>query len=209
MEKLPELKYSYDSLEPYIDEKTMILHHTKHHKGYVDKYNNAIKETEYENKNVIEVIKNLESIEESKRTTIKNNGGGHINHSIFWKLLNKNGKKQPEGKLLEDIKNVFGSFEKFLEEFKKTALNHFGSGWAWLVYKDGSLKIYSTLNQDNPFMKNEIPILGLDVWEHAYYLKYQNRRNEYIESFFEILDWSVVEENYEYALKGEEEKIVY
>ena len=209
MEKLPELNYSYESLEPFIDAKTMELHYTKHHNGYVEKYNSAVKGTKFENEKALDVIKKLEEVDENIRTAVKNNGGGHINHSIFWKLLNKNGKKIPEGELLDAINNVFGSFEDFLELLKKTATSHFGSGWAWLVYKDGSLKVYSTLNQDNPFMNDEIPLLGIDVWEHAYYLKYQNRRNEYVENILKILDWSVVEKNYEYAKNKEEEKIVY
>lgn len=195
--KLPELDYGYDALEPYIDARTMEIHHSKHHQGYVDKANDALKGTDLENMDVEEVLKNLDRLPEEKRTAVINNAGGHYNHSIFWKIMSPNGGGKPEGRLAEKIDQDLGGFEKFKEDFTKAAVGQFGSGWAWLVVNgDGKLEITSTPNQNNPVSEGKglKPILGIDVWEHAYYLKYQNKRPEYIEQWFNVVDWKKVEE---------------
>jgi len=193
--ELPELKYGYDALEPIIDAKTMEIHHSKHHKAYVDNLNNAIVGTELEGKSIEDVIK-----EGCGNTAVRNNGGGHFNHSLFWKILTPGGEKKPIGKVKEAIDN-YGGFEKFRIDFANAAKTRFGSGWAWLIKNEnGSLSVGSTANQDNPITPNSgisgVPILGIDVWEHAYYLNYQNRRPDYVESFFDIINWNEVEENY-------------
>lgn len=194
---LPNLPYAYNALEPYIDAQTMEIHHTKHHQAYVTNLNNAVAGTEAEGKSLLELVKNVDKYS----VAIRNNGGGHWNHSFFWELLSPNAVKSPSGELLEKIEKKWGSLDKFKEEFGKAALSRFGSGWAWLcLEKDGSLEICSTANQDNPLMPGVgcegIPLLGLDVWEHAYYLKYQNRRADYINAFWSVLDWNAVEKNY-------------
>lgn len=193
--ELPALGYAYDALEPTIDAKTMEIHHTKHHQGYVDKLNDAIKGTELEGKSIEEVCKTG-----SDKTAVRNNGGGHFNHSLFWKILTPGGSKEPLGNVKSQIEN-YGGFAKFKEDFSNAAKTRFGSGWAWLCKKeDGSLVVGSTANQDNPLMPvadcQGTPILGLDVWEHAYYLKYQNKRPDYVEAFFSLINWDQVEENY-------------
>ena len=200
--KLPELPYSYDALEPYIDAKTMEIHHSKHHAAYVNNLNNALsKYPELEKYSLEEILRNLESIPDDIRIIVRNNGGGHFNHSLFWEIMKKDGG-EPEGELLKAIERDFGSFSSFKEKFASTAKNHFGSGWAWLsLSRFGKLYVFSTPNQDNPFMSGLIPILGLDVWEHAYYLKYQNRRAEYVDNFFNVINWEKVSENYKEALK--------
>jgi Fe-Mn family superoxide dismutase len=198
--KLPPLGYAYDALEPYIDAKTMEIHHTKHHQGYIDKLNTALKDNnELSEKPVEELLKDFNSIPEEIKNAIRNNGGGHANHSLFWEILRVKGdNNKPSEKILDKINNKFGSFEEFKEQFTKTALGRFGSGWIWLIIdKTGELKIIDTQNQDSPLMEDLTPILGLDVWEHAYYLKYQNRRQEYIENFFKIINWDKVNENFE------------
>lgn len=191
---LPPLGYSYDALEPYIDAKTMEIHHTKHHQAYINNLNNAIKGTEAEKLDLEEILQNISKYS----ATVRNNGGGHWNHAFFWKLLKINNGRSPSGKLLEQINKDFGSFDKFKEDFTKVALGRFGSGWAWLIISNGKLKVTSTPNQDNPLMdvaeEKGIPILGLDVWEHAYYLKYQNRRNEYVANFWNVVNWEFVEQ---------------
>ena len=198
---LPKLPYEYSALEPYIDAKTMEIHHTKHHQAYIDKLNIAIQGTKLENKKIKEILLNIDYLPEDKRTAIINNGGGHANHSLFWELMTPNHKgkeNKPEGKLAKEIKDTFGSFEEFKEKFSNTALTRFGSGWAWLIKnKKGKLEIVSTPNQDSPIMDVNTPILGLDVWEHAYYLKYQNKRLDYINAFFNIINWKKVEELFE------------
>jgi len=201
--KLPDLPYSYDALEPYIDAKTMEIHHTKHHAGYVNKLNAAIeKYPELEKYSLEELLRNLESIPEDIRTAVRNNGGGHFNHSLFWEIMKKNGGGEPKEELLEAIKRDFGDFGSFKEKFANTAKTHFGSGWAWLsLSRFGKLYVFSTPNQDNPLMLGFIPILGLDVWEHAYYLKYQNRRAEYVDNWFNVINWDKVLENYKRALE--------
>jgi len=191
---LPKLDYNYDSLEPYIDAKTMEIHHTKHHQAYINNLNQAIKGTDAEKLDLEEILRNVSKYP----TTVRNNGGGHWNHTFFWKLLKINNGRLPSGKLLDQINKDFGSFDKFKDEFTKAALSRFGSGWAWLIISNGKLKVTSTPNQDNPLMdiaeEKGIPILGLDVWEHAYYLKYQNRRNEYVANFWNIINWEFVEQ---------------
>lgn len=196
--ELPSLGYAYDALEPQIDAKTMEIHHSKHHQTYVDNLNNAIKGTEHENKSLEDLCKTASDV-----TAIRNNGGGHYNHSLFWKILTPGGSKQPVGNVKTALEN-YGGLDKFKEDFTNAAKNRFGSGWAWLCKKaDGSLSICSSANQDNPLMPGvgcgNPPILGIDVWEHAYYLNYQNRRPDYINAFFEIINWDVVEDLYNKA----------
>ncbi len=200
--KLPELTYSYDALEPYIDARTMEIHHGKHHGGYVTKLNGAIeKSVALQNKSINDLIKNINDIPSDIRTAVRNNGGGHWNHTFFWKVMSKNGGGEPGGELAEAIKKKFGSFDEFKSQFKNAGATRFGSGWAWLVVDgSGELAIGSTPNQDNPLMdisdfKGQ-PILGVDVWEHAYYLKYQNRRPDYLDAFFNVINWDAVSENY-------------
>lgn len=189
------LPYSFNALEPYIDAKTMEIHHDKHHKTYVDKLNAALeKYPELQKKKVEELLKNINSLPEEIRTAVRNHGGGHFNHSFFWELLKKNVKF--EGKIAKAIEKEFGSFEKFKEEFTKSALSLFGSGWTWLVVNNGKLEIYNTANQDSPLMENKIPILGLDVWEHAYYILHNANRAAYLENFFGVINWDYVNENF-------------
>jgi Fe-Mn family superoxide dismutase len=194
---LPQLPYSYDALEPYIDKMTMEIHHTKHHQAYIDNLNSALeKYPEFHNLELEEILRNLNQLPEEIRIAVRNNGGGHYNHSLFWEIMKPNGGGEPKGKLKEEIERNFGSFEEFKKLFSETAIKHFGSGWAWLVItSDKKLKVYSMLNQDNPLMNGDIPIMGLDVWEHAYYLKYQNRRAEYVEAWWHVVNWDKIEEN--------------
>ncbi|MBY6270908.1 MAG: superoxide dismutase [Caldibacillus debilis] len=198
--QLPALPYAYDALEPYIDKETMNIHHTKHHNTYVTNLNSALEgHPELLNKSVEELIQNLDQVPESIRTAVRNNGGGHANHSLFWQILSPNGGGEPTGELREAIEKKFGSFTAFKDEFTKAATGRFGSGWAWLVVNNGELEVLSTPNQDNPLMEGKTPILGLDVWEHAYYLKYQNRRPEYIAAFWNIVNWDEVAKRYQQA----------
>ena len=191
--KLPELPYAYDALEPHFDKETMSIHHTKHHNAYVTNLNIALEgNEELLNKSIEDLIANLEAVPESKRTAVRNNGGGHANHSLFWELLSAEGGGNPSGALAEAIDNKFGSFETFKEEFAKAGATRFGSGWAWLVLNGGELEIMSTPNQDSPIMEGKTPLLGLDVWEHAYYLNYQNRRPDYISAFWNVVNWDEV-----------------
>ncbi|AMQ06803.1 MULTISPECIES: superoxide dismutase [Sporosarcina] len=191
--KLPELPYAYDALEPHFDKETMNIHHTKHHNAYVTNLNNALEgNEELLNKSIEELIANLDAVPESKRTAVRNNGGGHANHSLFWELLSAEGGGNPSGALAEAIDNKFGSFDAFKEEFAKAGATRFGSGWAWLVLNGGELEIMSTPNQDSPIMEGKTPLLGLDVWEHAYYLNYQNRRPDYISAFWNVVNWDEV-----------------
>ncbi len=194
---LPSLTYSYNALEPYIDELTMTIHHTKHHQAYVDNLNAALeKHPELFDLTIEELLNQIESLPTDIQTAVKNNGGGHYNHSLFWSQLKVNPDGKPNGELLKAIEEAFGSFETFKEQFANAAKTRFGSGWAWLVVnKHGRLEVVSTPNQD-PVFTVGMPILGLDVWEHAYYLKYQNRRPEYIKAFFNIIDWDVVNQRY-------------
>ena len=193
--RLPDLGYSYDALEPYIDAKTMEVHYSKHHQGYVDKLNAALEgKKDLQKKDVDEILRDLNSIPEEIKTAVINNGGGHSNHRFFWQLLKKN--VPFKGEVAEAIKEKFGSFEMFKKKFSEAATGRFGSGWAWLVLNNGELEIISTANQDSPLSAGKIPLLTLDVWEHAYYLKYQNRRPEYVEAFFNVINWEKVNENF-------------
>ncbi|WP_243290569.1 superoxide dismutase [Bacillus sp. FJAT-47783] len=195
--ELPKLPYEYDALEPHIDKETMNIHHTKHHNTYVNNLNAALEgQEELLSKSVEEIVANLDAVPEEKRTAVRNNGGGHANHSLFWTVLSPNGGGEPSGELADAITTKFGSFESFKEEFTKAAATRFGSGWAWLVVNNGELEVTSTPNQDSPLMEGKTPILGLDVWEHAYYLNYQNRRPDYISAFWNVVNWSEVERRY-------------
>ncbi|QFK72206.1 superoxide dismutase [Pradoshia sp. D12] len=194
---LPQLPYEYDALEPHIDKETMNIHHTKHHNTYVTNLNNALEGQEtLAAKSLEDLLADIDSVPESIRTAVRNNGGGHANHTLFWNILSPNGGGQPEGELADALTAKFGSFENFKEEFAKAATTRFGSGWAWLTVKDGELELSSTANQDSPLMEGKTPILGLDVWEHAYYLNYQNRRPEYINSFWNVVNWDEVSKRY-------------
>ncbi|MBT3835569.1 superoxide dismutase [Candidatus Peribacteria bacterium] len=190
---LPELSYDYDALEPHIDAKTMEIHHSKHHQAYVDKTNAALEGTDWLEKPIEEVIANLDQIPEERRTASRNNGGGHANHSLFWRVLGPNGGGDPSGDLLEAINENFGDFESFKEKFTEAALTQFGSGWAWLTLDNGKLAVEKTSNQDSPLTEGRKPILCIDVWEHAYYLKFQNRRPQFIDTFWNVVNWDAVE----------------
>ncbi|NLG56826.1 MAG: superoxide dismutase [Clostridiales bacterium] len=189
---LPPLPYAYNALEPYIDEETMRIHHTKHHQAYIDNLNKALEGSAFAGKSIEEIIKSLDSLPENIRTAVRNNGGGHFNHSIFWAIMGPSGKGQPEGDLAQKIDQDFGSFDAFKEAFETAGKTQFGSGWAWLVLKDGKLSVEKTANQDNPLTKGQIPLMGADVWEHAYYLKYQNRRPEYLKNWWHTVNWDEV-----------------
>jgi Fe-Mn family superoxide dismutase len=198
--ELPQLPYAYEALEPHIDKETMNIHHSKHHNAYVTNLNNALAgNEELLSKSVEEVIANLDAVPETARTAVRNNGGGHANHTLFWQILSPNGGGSPAGELADAINNKFGSFESFKEEFAKAATTRFGSGWAWLAVNNGELEVTSTANQDSPLMEGKTPILGLDVWEHAYYLKFQNRRPDYISTFWNVVNWEEVSTRYQNA----------
>ncbi len=200
--ELQKLLYSYDSLEPYIDKETMEIHYTKHHQSYVDKLNQALEgHEELQGKSAEELLKNLKGVSEEIRIAVKNNAGGHLNHSFFWTILKKD--VQPSGEIFEAIKKDFESYENFKEQFKQASVTQFGSGWAWLVLnpQGNKLEILKTRDHENPITENKIPLLVIDVWEHAYYLKYQNRRAEYIDAFFKIINWEKVNENYLKAIQ--------
>ena len=198
---LPELPYAYDALEPYIDAKTMEIHHTKHHQTYINNINAGIEGTEWEDLSVEELVSKANQIPEDLKNNVINNGGGHANHSLFWTVMSPDGGGNPEGEIAQAIDKELGGFEAFKEAFTKAALTRFGSGWAWLsVAPDQTIIIESSANQDSPLMHGNTPILGLDVWEHAYYLKYQNRRPEYIAAFFNVVNWKEVNRRYLEAL---------
>jgi len=193
----PDLPYAYDALEPYIDARTMEIHHDKHHTGYTSKLNKALEGSKFADKPIKELLSGLNELPDDIRTAVRNNGGGHYNHSLFWEVMGPNAEGKPEGPLADAINTTFGAFDSFKEEFSKAAAGRFGSGWAWLVVDgNGGLQILSTANQDSPLTLGLTPVLGLDVWEHAYYLKYQNRRPEYIENFFNVINWSKVGDLY-------------
>ncbi len=195
---LPALPYSYEALEPYIDAQTMEIHHSKHHAAYVNGLNNALADyPQFQDKAVDELLADLDAIPEAIRTAVRNSGGGHSNHTLFWEVMSPDGGGEPGGVLAEAINQAFGDFTSFTEVFSKAAATRFGSGWAWLVKKpDGKLDVLSTANQDTPISQGLKPILGLDVWEHAYYLKYQNRRPDYIAAWWNVVNWAVVEKNF-------------
>lgn len=197
---LPQLDYAYDALEPHIDSRTMEIHHSKHHQGYTNKLNAAIEGTNQESKNIRQILTDLDM----NNMALRNNAGGYFNHKLFWEIMNPNNKTEMSNDLSSAIDNSFGSFDNFCASFSNAAATRFGSGWAWLCVKDGKLEICSTSNQDNPLMPSigcgGTPILGIDVWEHAYYLNYQNRRPDYINAFFEVINWGVVSEKFNQAL---------
>jgi Fe-Mn family superoxide dismutase len=194
--EVPPLPYDYAALEPHIDEETMRLHHDKHHQAYVDKVNAALEGTEWADKPIEEVIRNLSQVPENVRTAVRNNGGGHLNHTLFWEWMSPDGGGEPEGALAEAIQSTFGSFADFKAKFKEAGVNQFGSGWAWLVWDGSGLAIVSTPNQDNPLSDGKTPLLGVDVWEHAYYLKYRNRRPDYIDAWWNVVNWKKVAEDF-------------
>lgn len=196
---LPDLEYAYNALEPYIDEQTMRVHHDKHHRAYMDKFAAAIKNSEIDGKEVSEILRDPGQIPKDIRQAVINNGGGYANHTLFWKIMGPGAGGEPGGRLAEEIKKTFGSFENFKEHFTNAALSQFGSGWAWLVVEDGKLAVLQTSNQESPVSLGKNPILCLDVWEHAYYLKYQNKRPEYVKNFWNVINWRAVENLYKEA----------
>ena len=197
--KLPELTYAYDALAPHIDAKTMEIHHSKHHNTYVTNLNAAVEGTEFADKDINELIANLDALPADKQGAVRNNGGGHANHSLFWEVIAPGGSNTPVGNVKAAIEAKFGSFDAFKEEFAKAATTRFGSGWAWLIVDGDGVAVTSTPNQDSPVMEGKTPILGLDVWEHAYYLNYQNRRPDYIGAFWNVVNWDVVEAKFNAA----------
>ncbi len=198
--ELPALPYAHDALEPHIDARTMEIHHGKHHNGYVTKLNAALEgHSDLQNKSIEDLMRGLNSVPEKIRTAVRNNGGGHANHSLFWQIMSPKGGGNPSGDLASAIDKAFGSFDEFKKQFADAAGSRFGSGWAWLVVNNGNLEVTSTPNQDTPLMEGKTPILGLDVWEHAYYLNYQNRRPDYVQAFFNVIDWSKVGELFQAA----------
>jgi len=200
--ELPALPYAYDALEPHIDAQTMTIHHTKHHQAYIDNANKALEGTEMEHMSADEIVRNLASAPADKKGALRNNVGGHVNHSMFWQVMGPDGTGKPSGELASAIDETFGSFEAFKEKLEDAGKTRFGSGWAWLVVQDGKLAVVSTANQDSPLMGAEIagvsgtPILGVDVWEHAYYLNYQNRRPDYLKAFWNVVNWDEVARRY-------------
>lgn len=200
--ELPQLPYAYDALEPHIDARTMEIHHTKHHQAYVDNANKALEGTEFADLSVEELITKLDQVPADKKGALRNNAGGHANHSLFWTVMGPQASGQPSGELADAINAAFGSFDAFKEKFEDAAKTRFGSGWAWLVVKDGALAVVSTANQDSPLMGEAVagvsgtPILGVDVWEHAYYLNYQNKRPDYLKAFWNVVNWDEVARRY-------------
>ena len=199
--EVPPLPYDYAALEPHIDEATMKVHHDKHHQAYVDKANAALEGTEFAEKPIEEVIENLSQLPDDKRGPVRNNGGGHLNHTLFWESMSPDGGCEPDGDLADAINEAFGSFDDFKTKLKDAGVNQFGSGWAWLVHDGSGLAVVSTPNQDSPLTDGKTPLVGVDVWEHAYYLKYQNKRPDYIDAWWNTVDWSKVAERYS-AAKG-------
>jgi Fe-Mn family superoxide dismutase len=201
--ELPPLPYAYNALEPYIDAQTMQLHHDKHHATYVTNLNNALKGHDFENLSVEQVIRRLNEVPESARTAVRNNGGGHLNHSMFWQIMKPGGGGQPTGELANAITATFGSFDAFKTAFNDAGVKRFGSGWTWLVFDhSGKLQVASTANQDSPFIDGLYPVMGNDVWEHAYYLKYQNRRPEYLNAWWNVVNWDEIARRYTQARGG-------
>jgi superoxide dismutase, Fe-Mn family len=197
--EVPPLPYDYNALEPTIDEQTMHLHHDKHHQAYVDKANGALDGTDLDGRPIEEILKDLSQVPEDKRGVVRNNGGGHYNHSLFWEAMGPGKGGSPSGDLGSAIDEAFGSFDAFKEQFEAAGVGQFGSGWAWLVLDGGQLKVRSTANQDNPVSDGQVPLLGNDVWEHAYYLSYQNKRPDYLKAWWDVVDWDKVSERYEAA----------
>jgi len=200
--KLPDLPYAHEALEPTIDTTTMQIHHGKHHQAYVTNLNNAVAGTEWESMSIEDLCKSIDKVPENIRTVVRNNGGGHANHSLFWTIMGPNKGGAPTGAVAAAINAKWGSFDDFKAKFKALGVGRFGSGWAWLVVKaDGSIDAYNLPNQDSPLMQGDTPILGVDVWEHAYYLKYQNRRPDYLDAWWSVVDWDAVAKNYAAAGK--------
>jgi Fe-Mn family superoxide dismutase len=200
--EVPPLPYDYSALEPHIDEATMRVHHDKHHQAYVDKANAALQGTEWADRPVEEVIQNLDALPEDKRTVVRNNGGGHANHAFFWQIMSPDGGGEPDGELADAIESTFGGLDALKQEVNEAGVNRFGSGWTWLVVDGGSLAVTSTPNQDSPLIEGKVPVLGIDVWEHAYYLKYQNRRPDYLEAWWNVVNWPEVTRRYQQARTG-------
>jgi Fe-Mn family superoxide dismutase len=196
---VPDLPYDYDALEPHIDEATMRVHHDKHHQAYVDKANAALEGTEWADKDVEDVLKDLDSLPADKQGPVRNNAGGHANHTFFWQIMSPDGGGEPSGALAEAIDSAFGSFDDFKEKFKAAGIGQFGSGWAWLVHDGSGLAVTSTANQDSPISAGQTPLLGADVWEHAYYLKYQNKRPDYLDAFWNVVNWDEVSKRFDAA----------
>jgi len=197
--EVPPLPYAYDALAPTIDEETMHLHHDKHHQAYVDNANKALDGTEWDGKSVEEVLRAIDRVPEDKRGAVRNNAGGHANHSLFWQIMGPGGGGEPSGDLADAVAQAFGSFDDFKQKFNANGAGQFGSGWTWLVWNGSGLEAYSTPNQDSPYMKGHVPILGNDVWEHAYYLTYRNRRPEYLGAWWDVVDWDAVSQRYDRA----------
>lgn len=194
--EVPDLPYDYNALEPHIDEATMKLHHDKHHQAYVDNANKALDGTDLADASVEDVLRNLEQLPEDKRTAVRNNAGGHANHSFFWEIMGPHAGGSPSGELASAIDSAFGSFDSFKETFNQNGVTRFGSGWTWLVWNGSALEAYSTPNQDSPILQGHVPVLGNDVWEHAYYLTYRNRRPEYLEAWWNVVNWEAVAARY-------------
>ena len=197
--EVPPLPYDYAALEPHIDAQTMQIHHDKHHQAYVDKANDALSGTDVDGKPIEEVVRNLDAVPEDKRGVVRNNGGGDLNHSLFWESMSPDGGGAPSGALAEAIDSTFGSFDDFKAKLKETGVNQFGSGWSWLVHDGSGLAVVGTPNQDTPLANGQTPLVGVDVWEHAYYLKYQNRRPDYIDAWWNVVDWNKVGDRYSAA----------
>lgn len=198
---VPDLPYAYDALEPHIDEATMRVHHDKHHQAYVDKANAALEGTPYADAAIEDVLRDLDKLPADKKGPVRNNGGGHHNHTLFWESLSPDGGGAPSGALAQAVDAAFGSFDELKAKMKDAGVNQFGSGWSWLVYDGSGLAVVGTANQDSPLSSGQVPLLGIDVWEHAYYLKYQNRRPDYLDAIWNVVDWGVVGARYE-AAKG-------
>ena len=197
--EVPALPYAYDALAPTIDDETMHLHHDKHHQAYVDNANKALAGTEWADRDVVDVLRSLDALPEDKRGPVRNNAGGHANHSLFWRIMGPNGGGAPSGALAAAIDETFGSFDSFKETFNQNGATRFGSGWTWLVWNGSGLEAYSLPNQDSPYMQGHVPVLGNDVWEHAYYLTYRNRRPEYLAAWWNVVDWDAVAREFEQA----------
>jgi superoxide dismutase, Fe-Mn family len=197
--QLPDLGYAYDALEPHIDARTMEIHHTKHHQTYTDKLNAALEQhADLQDRRAEDILRNIREIPDDIRTAVRNNGGGYVNHNIFWEIMRPGGSNRPAGEVARAIDDAFGSFDSFKEKFSTTAANQFGSGWAWLVRRGGGdVDVIGLPNQDSPYMEGLFPVMGIDVWEHAYYLKYQNRRPEYIQAWWNVVNWDEVNRRYE------------
>jgi Fe-Mn family superoxide dismutase len=197
--EVPDLPYPYDALEPHIDEATMKLHHDKHHQAYVDKANAALEGTEWDGKPVEDVLKNLDQLPDDKRTAVRNNAGGHANHSFFWEIMSPDGGGDPSGALADGIESTFGGLDKLKEQVNAAGVGQFGSGWTWLVHDGSGLALTATPNQDSPISAGQTPLIGIDVWEHAYYLKYQNKRPDYLEAWWNVINWDEVAKRFESA----------